>query len=79
METNFKAIEPFTDKDLYSYFLQGIFFGLAILGLLAIGAWLVSIMRKRINDIRSNPFRQSENRRSENQDILTHDPTIQPF
>ena len=70
METNFKPIEPFTEKDLYSYFLQGTFFGLGILGLLAIGAWLVTIMRKRINDNRSNPFQSIQSH-----ELLTHDPT----
>ena len=69
MENKFKAIEPFTEKDLLSSFLQGTFTGLGALGLLAIGAWLISIMRKRIH------IDDNRTLNNENGEFLTHDPT----
>ena len=75
IETKFKMIEPFTEKDLMSYFFQGAFLGGGILGLLAIGAWLISIMRKRI----TTRITTIQTRSLQNNELLTHDPTsVQP-
>jgi hypothetical protein len=44
-----KTIEPFTNSDYISAFVNGIFWGAAVWGLVAVGAWLVMVMRQRPN------------------------------
>jgi hypothetical protein len=42
------TLDPFTTTDLFRSFFYGSLWGGAAVGVLAIGAWLISIMRKRV-------------------------------
>ena len=43
-----RTITPFTGGDVMDSFIEGCIVGLAGLGILAVGAWLVGVMRKRV-------------------------------
>jgi hypothetical protein len=43
-----KTIDPFTSSDLFQSFTYGLVWGGAAILLLALGAWLVSVMRRRV-------------------------------
>ena len=43
-----KTLNPFTSKDLLQSFSFGLIWGAAAILILAFGAWLVAVMRKRV-------------------------------
>lgn len=43
-----RSLAPFSSNDVVQSFLSGALWGGAAIGFLALGAWLVSIMRQRV-------------------------------
>ena len=80
-----KTLNPFTSSDLLQSFVSGLAWGGAAILLLAIGAWLVAVMRKRvyftsnpattqnpavIRNTRANPELSMSQRRVDNEENL---------
>jgi len=53
-------LKKFKNSEIFDSFLSGIWWGLIILALLNIGAWLVSVMRQRVIVTRSLPMSPKE-------------------
>jgi hypothetical protein len=68
------SIKPFDNQDLLYSFFDGIIWGGFVLSFLALGAWIISIARSRVNF--APRTRNFDHARTNQQFQFSSDPTI---